>query len=59
MSQTDPIADMLTRIRNANKALHAQVEMPASSQKVTCPGSAGQGYIARLIVVRAPASTSR
>jgi small subunit ribosomal protein S8 len=34
MSQTDPIADMLTRIRNANKALHAQVEMPASGQKV-------------------------
>jgi small subunit ribosomal protein S8 len=34
MSHTDPIADMLTRVRNANKALHAQVEMPASSQKV-------------------------
>jgi small subunit ribosomal protein S8 len=34
MSHTDPIADMLTRIRNANKALHAQVEMPSSSQKV-------------------------
>jgi small subunit ribosomal protein S8 len=34
MSHTDPIADMLTRVRNANKALHAQVEMPASAQKV-------------------------
>jgi small subunit ribosomal protein S8 len=34
MSHTDPIADMLTRIRNANKALHAQVEMPASGLKV-------------------------
>jgi small subunit ribosomal protein S8 len=34
MSHTDPIADMLTRIRNANKALHAQVEMPSSGQKV-------------------------
>ncbi len=34
MSHTDPIADMLTRIRNANKALHAQVTMPASGQKV-------------------------
>ncbi len=33
MSHTDPIADMLTRVRNANKALHAQVEMPASGQK--------------------------
>jgi small subunit ribosomal protein S8 len=34
MSHTDPIADMLTRIRNANKALQAKVEMPSSSQKV-------------------------
>jgi small subunit ribosomal protein S8 len=34
MSQTDPIADMLTRIRNANKALQAKVEMPSSSLKV-------------------------
>lgn len=34
MSHTDPIADMLTRIRNANKALHAQVGMPSSGQKV-------------------------
>ncbi|MBC7293040.1 MAG: 30S ribosomal protein S8, partial [Thermoleophilia bacterium] len=34
MSHNDPIADMLTRLRNANKALHAQVEMPASNMKV-------------------------
>src|SRR5262249_3986128 len=27
---TDPVADMLTRIRNANKALHDRVEMPNS-----------------------------
>ena len=27
---TDPIADMLTRIRNANRALHENVEMPSS-----------------------------
>ena len=33
MSMTDPIADMLTRIRNANKALHEQTEMPTSRQK--------------------------
>ena len=31
---TDPIADMLTRIRNANKALHERVEMPTSRMKV-------------------------
>jgi small subunit ribosomal protein S8 len=32
--QTDPIADMLTRIRNANRALQEQVEMPSSRLKV-------------------------
>jgi small subunit ribosomal protein S8 len=31
---TDPIADMLTRIRNANKALHERVTMPSSRMKV-------------------------
>ncbi len=31
---TDPIADMLTRIRNANKALHEQATMPTSKMKV-------------------------
>jgi len=30
---TDPIADMLTRIRNANKALHLKVEMPNSGMR--------------------------
>lgn len=33
MVMTDPIADMLTRIRNANKMLHETVEMPASQVK--------------------------
>jgi len=33
MSMTDPIADMLTRIRNAKVAGHKQVEMPASKMK--------------------------
>jgi small subunit ribosomal protein S8 len=31
---TDPVADMLTRIRNANKALHDTTEMPTSKLKV-------------------------
>lgn len=31
--QTDPIADMLTRIRNANRALHETVSMPTSRMK--------------------------
>jgi small subunit ribosomal protein S8 len=30
---TDPIADMLTRIRNANQALHEKVEMPSSGMR--------------------------
>jgi small subunit ribosomal protein S8 len=30
---TDPISDMLTRIRNANRALHETVEMPTSRMK--------------------------
>jgi small subunit ribosomal protein S8 len=30
---TDPVADMLTRIRNANKALHDRVELPSSRLK--------------------------
>ncbi len=33
MSMTDPIADMLTRIRNANNAGHKNVEIPASKEK--------------------------
>ena len=32
--QTDPIADMLTRIRNAARARHARVELPASKLKI-------------------------
>jgi small subunit ribosomal protein S8 len=31
---TDPIADMLTRVRNANTAKHDEVRMPSSKQKV-------------------------
>ncbi len=34
MSMTDPIADMLTRIRNANQALLDRVDIPASRLKV-------------------------
>lgn len=33
MSMTDPIADMLTRIRNANNAKHENVDIPASNIK--------------------------
>ncbi len=34
MSMTDPIADMLTRIRNANQVSHSTVSMPSSKLKV-------------------------
>lgn len=34
MNTTDPIADMLTRIRNANSAKHKTVDIPSSKMKV-------------------------
>ena len=34
MSMTDPIADMLTRIRNANMVKHQKVDIPSSTVKV-------------------------
>ena len=33
MQITDPVADMLTRIRNANSAKHETVDVPASNLK--------------------------
>ena len=33
MNITDPIADMLTRIRNANSSKHKTVDVPASNMK--------------------------
>ncbi len=35
MSMTDPIADMLTRVRNASKAGHKIVDIPSSKLKVS------------------------
>ena len=34
MTMTDPVADMLTRIRNANQAMHEGVAMPSSKQNI-------------------------
>ena len=43
---TDPIADMLTRVRNANTAKHDEVRMPSSKQKVALAGVLQkEGYI--------------
>jgi small subunit ribosomal protein S8 len=47
MSMTDPIADMLTRIRNGSTARHSVVEVPSSRMKVEIARlMAEQGYIA-------------
>ena len=46
MTMTDPIADMLTRIRNANIAMHDDVRMPSSKLKEALAGVLVQeGYI--------------
>jgi small subunit ribosomal protein S8 len=43
---TDPVADMLTRIRNANTVGHKTVEVPASKMKKSIAGIlADEGYI--------------
>lgn len=53
MSHSDPIADMLTRIRNANKALHPRVEMPSSRMKSELARILKEeGYIADYRVVK-------
>ena len=46
MTMTDPIADMLSRIRNANHAYHETVSMPSSKLKANIAGILKQeGYI--------------
>ena len=52
MSMTDPIADMLTRIRNATQAGHRRVQIPASNQKRDMAQLLmEQGYIDKFEVV--------
>jgi small subunit ribosomal protein S8 len=53
MSMTDPIADMLTRIRNAQAAAKTQVSMPASKQKAAIAQVLrDEGYIADFAVAQ-------
>lgn len=48
MSMSDPIADMLTRIRNANTAKHDTVDVPASKMKIAIANIlVDEGYIAK------------
>jgi small subunit ribosomal protein S8 len=52
---TDPIADMLTRVRNANTAMHEEVRMPSSKQKVALADVLQkEGYIAGYDVAPSP-----
>ncbi|OGU00311.1 MAG: 30S ribosomal protein S8 [Geobacteraceae bacterium GWC2_48_7] len=52
MSMTDPIADMLTRIRNANMVKHQKVDMPSSTLKVNIASVLKQeGYIKNYKVI--------
>ena len=62
MTMTDPIADMLTRIRNANVAMHDEVRMPSSKQKealaaILQQGGLHRGLLGRRTTPRARAQT--
>ena len=52
MQITDPIADMLTRIRNANSAKHDTVDIPASNMKKAIAGILQEeGYIKNFQII--------
>ncbi len=52
MTMSDPIADMLTRIRNANTAKHDTVDVPASKMKLAIAQILlEEGYIKKFDVV--------
>ena len=52
MMTSDPIADMLTRIRNANTAKHDTVDVPASKMKLAIANILlDEGYIAKYDLV--------
>ena len=52
MQITDPIADLLTRIRSASSAKHDSVEIPASNmKKAICQILLDEGYIKNFTVV--------
>ncbi|NLG03476.1 MAG: 30S ribosomal protein S8, partial [Clostridia bacterium] len=52
MTMSDPIADMLTRIRNANTAKHDTVDVPVSKMKVAIADILlKEGYIRKYDIV--------
>jgi len=47
MTMTDPVADFLTRLRNANSAYHESISLPSSKLKLTIAEILkSEGYIA-------------
>lgn len=53
MTMTDPIADMLTRVRNASSAMHEEVDIPASKLKENIARILQEeGYVDGVEVVR-------
>lgn len=53
MGMTDPLADMLTRLRNANKAKHEKVDVPASNLKAQVARLLkDEGYIKNYKIIR-------
>ena len=60
MTMTDPIADMLTRVRNANVAMHDSVRMPSSKLKEALAAVlAREGYIEGYRVTDDPGRPSK
>ncbi len=52
MTMSDPIADMLTRIRNANTAKHYTVDIPASKMKIAIADIlVDEGYIVKYDII--------
>ncbi len=52
MTMSDPIADMLTRIRNANTAKHDTVDVPSSKMKVAIADIlVDEGYIVKYEII--------
>ncbi|HWH35066.1 MAG TPA: 30S ribosomal protein S8 [Acidimicrobiales bacterium] len=60
MTMTDPVADMLTRLRNGNVAYHDQVRMPSSKLKEALAAVLKrEGYIADFAVADDPGRPGR
>ena len=58
MTMSDPIADMLTRIRNANTAKHDTVDVPSSKMKLAIADIlVKEGYICLLYTSPSPRDT--